>query len=581
MSQFDEFRVSLTPDLQTPGSWNVLLDECPVAALNGPKGTVQPTVTRDQLVRLRSRHGWPNLADLKTIGQSVWQSLMTPDLKAALFACLGQAQMTHRGLRLVFTIIGEEPEPAGPGQIRLQELPLEALYVDQLNFLAPNMKTPVSRSLKFKPDRDPVKLILPLRLLLVVATPNDKPPANMPAEQHAIQQALGGLTASGAVKLDFCEPATRAELTARLQQGYHIFHFIGHGAFETVDADPSPRPHLCLERPDGQSDPMDADTLAQLMLNTGVQLVVMTACSSANPVPEDKLYHARAFDGVAQRLMSDNSGVSAVVAMQFDLESQAAVTFSHTFYTNLLVSGRTLDEVVAMCRQALVGQMNAGHRSWVTPVVYWRCKNGQVFALEDMIGPLDPEVQKLLTELNAQIQVYLKNIAEVRKMPQAMQDFATPLVAKWQQTVDELQQRKSEALGDTLRLRGGQVKSGLVIQCRLTLRLRTPAQVGDVKARVLFPQDKVQFKSAASGASTPGINLMTAIPAPGELRLLVPNASQGAQWDPLEYELGLLSFQVQAGVMEPLVEIKVDQGKVERNGIETPLEALNAVLYVD
>ena len=83
MTQFDEFRVVLTPDLQTQGNWTVLLQNCPIPALAGPKGSVQPGVTREQLIRLRSRHGWPDRNELQAIGQSVWQSLMTPDLEAA------------------------------------------------------------------------------------------------------------------------------------------------------------------------------------------------------------------------------------------------------------------------------------------------------------------------------------------------------------------------------------------------------------------------------------------------------------------------------------------------------------------
>jgi hypothetical protein len=582
MSLYDEFRVFLSPDLQAKGSWNVQLVDCPVAPLAGSKGSVQAHVTQQQLIRMRSRHGWPNLAELKTIGESVWKSLMTPSLEAAFHTCLLHSQSSNRGMRLVVHLKAEEAEPASPGKIRLQELPVEALYCAQQNFLAPNPATPVSRSLQFKADRDPYRVALPLRILVLVATPQDKPGANMQDEKDAIRNALQGLTGpGGAVELEFCEPPTRTELTARLQKRFQILHFIGHGAFDIVGDDPSPRPHLCLEHPNHQSDPVDAETLEMLLLNSDVRLVVLTACSSAAPTPAEEPYHPRAFDGVAQRMIGGASSVSAVVAMQFDLESEAAVAFSRTFYTNLLASGRTLDEIVALCRQALVGEMNAGHRAWVTPVVYWRCKEGKVFELKGIHKSLDEPTQKKLNEIDVTLRFYLKNIADVRTEPAEVQAAAAPLIAKWQQKVDDLQRERGLLLGETLRLRGGRVKAGGdPIPCPLSLRLRAPAQIGNLSLRVRYPEDKVSLSKADAGASTPGQVPLAGSGAPGELTLALQNASQGVQWLPEEYELAVLNFRVKAGVTDPIVELILTDGEVQKDGAVTNLEALSAVLFV-
>ena len=75
---------------------------------------------------------------------------MNPGLAAAFQICLTELPAGH-GLRLVVSMIGEEPQPAA-GAIRLQELPLEALYSPDTGFLAMDPATPVSRSLKFRPD---------------------------------------------------------------------------------------------------------------------------------------------------------------------------------------------------------------------------------------------------------------------------------------------------------------------------------------------------------------------------------------------------------------------------------------------
>ena len=104
MTKFNEFRVNLDPDIQASGNWNVTLVDCPMNVFVGPQGTVQGIVTHQQLLRLRSQHSWPNLEELKAIGQSVWESLMNPELKAAFFACLNLSENAGRGMRLVVSV---------------------------------------------------------------------------------------------------------------------------------------------------------------------------------------------------------------------------------------------------------------------------------------------------------------------------------------------------------------------------------------------------------------------------------------------------------------------------------------------
>ena len=579
MSDFDDFHVVLSPNLQEKGAWDVQLQDCPVPGLAGDKGRIQPAFTPEQLAALRNRHGWPNAAKLRAIGRSVWQSLMTPELSAAFTACLAHAQGSNHGMRVIISMVGEEPEAPSPNQIRLQELPLEALYLAQVGYLAPNPATPVSRSLKFKADRDPIRVIPPLRVLAVVATPQDKPAASVQQEKDVIEDALEPLKEVGAVDLQFCEPPTRAQLTERLKEGFQILHFVGHGAFEIIGDDPTPRPHLCLEH-NTQSDPLDAETLEVLLQISGVRLVVMTACSSAAPTPQQVGETVSPFDGVAQRLVAGVSGVNAAVAMQFDLESQAAVTFSGSFYKHLLQPGRKLDEVVALCRRDLVSQLNAGHRAWVTPVVYWRCKNSELFEIAPMKKPIDAPTREKLKELDAALEVYLKHISETMAMPEEIREAAAPLLARWQGEVDSLQQQRGDLLGETLRLRGGQAKSGQAIQCRLNLRLRSAAQIGDVDVRVRYDPEKIDYRGANSGASCPGNAPLVGTPAAGQVKVLVQGASQGAQWAADEYELALLSFEVKAGVTDPILEVSLADGQVEKDGTDTPFDALNAFLFV-
>ena len=462
----------------------------------------------------------------------------------------------------------------------LQELPLEVLYDHALSFVAPNPVTPVSRSLRFEPDRDPQAVTLPLRVLVVTATPKDKPPANMQQEKNEITGALSKLCGStNAVELEFCEPASRQQLRTRLQKGFHILHFIGHGAYDIEGADPSPRPHLCLVNDQGDSDPVDAETLEILLKNSGVRLVVLTACSSAAPTPQEVQETIGPFNGVAQRLVASEGGVTAAVAMQFDLETNAAVTFSRTFYTHLLAPERTLDEIVALCRQALVGQMDAGHRAWVTPVVYWRCKNGQVFQIEAIKRTLDEHTRQELAGVDIELGLRRESIAWLKSLPAEMAAFIPPKLTEIQQIIDGLLQRRGQLLGETLRLRGGSVRPGESVQCRLTVRLRTPAQVGDVRVKVRYPSDKLDFVAKSAGAQASNAPELID-PTPGEFSLRLPNASQGVQWEPDEFELAVLDFHLHDDVVDPVVDLQLESIQVQKNGATVAFDALNGVLFV-
>jgi hypothetical protein len=491
-------------------------------------------------------------------------------------------------LRRVVSVSGEEPEITDAATIGFRELPLEALHSPQYGFLASNPTTPISRSPTQEPDRDPLRVPLPLRILVVVASPRDRPPANIEQEKEIIRHALSELSGPGGpIELEFCEPPTRAELVERLRdKQFHILHFVGHGEFGIVGDDPSQRPHLVFEGPreDGQehgvSDPLDALSLESLLRNKTVRLAVITACASASPTPDEQPYRARAYDGVAQTLIRDVSGVSAVVAMQFDLESDAAVTFSRTLYESLLNPDRQLDEVVALCREALATTKSMGHRAWVTPVVYWRCKDGKVFEPVGLRAPLPPEFQRQLNQIDIVLKTTLDHIMQVLQQPAAVQDAAAPLLDQWRNSVEELQQQRDLVLGETLRLRGGSVAAGETIACPMTLRLRTAAQIGDVSVRLQYPADKVVLEGVDAGAGTPDRELLRGDPAPGELTVLVKDASGGASWDPGEQELALLRFTVNPDVTDPYLKLNITDVQAQRDGASAPFDPLHAVLFV-
>jgi hypothetical protein len=340
---------------------------------------------------------------------------------------------------------------------------------------------------------------------------------------------------------------------------------------------------LLLEQSDldHSSAALDADALDIALQSNSIGLVVMTACSSAIPAPVNNLdgYPLHAFDGIAQHLVSSDSSVSAAVAMQFDLEAKAAPIFSKFFYTNLLRPNTAVDEVVGICRKTLASSMNPGHHAWVNPVLYWRCKDGKVFDIQPFIVVLDDATREKLKGIEDQIKNFSDLIASAQSLNTDL--LASELfIQLFRDQINKLEDKRGNLLGETLRLYGGRADANRQIECRLTLRLRAPATIANINLDVCYLENKVTFIKACPANQFP--DLFPAVvgnPVGGKVKLIIPNASKGTEWNPGDYELGLLSFQVVAGVKDPAIELHIENGVVDKDGKATPFEALNAMVF--
>jgi hypothetical protein len=591
MTDYVDFRLVVSPDLANPGDWTVAIDECPVPALNGQAASLTPVMTRAQLNTLRGRNGWPNVATLRTIGADVWQSVMTPAAAAAFQASLHVAAVANRGLRVVLVLQGENPGLAGVGPgIRLSELPVEAFYTNQMQFVAQDLLTPISRSFQHSPDRDPQRIELPLRVLVAVAAPIDRPPAQVNAEVDVIRRAVAGLDGpGGSIEVDFVEQATRGDVTTRLaSKPYHVLHFIGHGGFDIVGDVDAPRAYLCFIRPDGtnRSDPTDADTLTTMLRNATVRLVVITACSSAAPTPpapndpaDPGPLGTGAFDGVAQRLVTGISPVNAAVGMQFDLEDVAAVEFSKAFYANLVHPGIAIDEVVTLARRALVNVLQAGHRAWITPAVYWRCKEGRIFDIDPSLGRISDAVLAKIHDLEIELEFHRAQLAKIAAKPPperaALQGF-------WLESINDVERlvtERADLLGETVRLTAGRAGPGAEIRCRISVRVRRAAKLELVRFRVECPTATASFSVAEQGAdaAAPPATAVT----PEAVDVVIVDPSGGKSWKAGEYELGFLRLMVAPEAPSSVINLKVSAVQATRGGKRALLRPVDGVLFVE
>lgn len=194
----------------------------------------------------------------------------------------------------------------------------------------------------------------PLRILLVTARPEGTGFLDPRGVARELLDEVADQVNAGTITLEFLRPPTVASLRNRLKditRPVHILHFDGHGVFEgEVNGHDELRKNggqqgkLAFEDSDGKLDLVEADKLAQVLLDSGVRLAVLDACQSAMGSEDD------AFSSVATRLI--RGGVDNVVAMSASVLVAATTHYFEAFYREL-VAGVPTSTAQERARQAL------------------------------------------------------------------------------------------------------------------------------------------------------------------------------------------------------------------------------------
>ncbi|MCG8457352.1 MAG: CHAT domain-containing protein, partial [Holophagales bacterium] len=198
-------------------------------------------------------------------------------------------------------------------------------------------------------------------------------PAELDLELEQIEAELGG---HHDVEPVFVRCATLEDLRRRSTEvSPHVLHFLGHGTF----SDGSGPGALSLAGSRGRVDPITGQDLAVALSGfPELRLVVLNACRSGS-MPRKKGLDP--FAGVASSLVLEGE-VAAVVAMQFRLHEDAAVSFAGAFY-GALAAGDPVEAAVAEGRQALFAQDREWQsHEWATPVLYLRTDHGRLFRFD-------------------------------------------------------------------------------------------------------------------------------------------------------------------------------------------------------
>ncbi len=298
----------------------------------------------------------------KNFGSRLFEAVFAGKVQECWRRSLDEAGRQEKGLRLRLRL-AEVPE--------LAELSWEYLYdISLKRFCALSAETPILRYLDLLQLIEPLAVQPPLKILVMISSPINHPQLDVEREWHQLNKALRDLKRRRLVSLERMDEATLPVLQQRLrQEQFHIFHFIGHGGFDAAKNDGM----LIFEDEDERGRPVSGQDLGMLLRDhKPLRLAILNACEGARSSRADP------FAGTAQSLVQQ--GIPAVIAMQFEVSDEAALTFAHQFYS-ALADQYPVDAAVAEARKAISGQGD-NNMEWGTPVLYMRAPDGHIFDVE-------------------------------------------------------------------------------------------------------------------------------------------------------------------------------------------------------
>jgi beta-lactam-binding protein with PASTA domain len=308
--------------------------------------------------------------------KALFDSLFIGATKTLFDQSIGMIRGEDSGLRIKLQIDPTDSEVAA-----LASLPWELLYREETrDYLNLSRNTPLVRYLNVQRPFAPESFVLPLRILVVMSSPEGVAALNLEQERQLIEQSWAR---QSGVEVDFLErPATTQRLSDKLtEKDYHVLHYMGHGDFDRDTG----HGVLLLEDENSQPQALDGQTLGGVILHDvkSLRLVFLNACDTAKATQKEG---QDPFAGVATAMIM--AGIPAVVAMQFPITDKAAVSFAGTFYPRI-VSGYPVDAAVAEGRKA-IKLADSSTMEWATPVLFMRSPDGVLFDIDKPMPAVEP-----------------------------------------------------------------------------------------------------------------------------------------------------------------------------------------------
>lgn len=359
--QYLDFDLLIYPHNQK-GKYQLRLIDGPGQAGN-PRATMTANNSeefQDAITRLQRNHTDSKL--LKSFGQSLYNMLLSGDLSAAYQRAITQARQGNKGLHIRLRM--DDPE--------LRALPWEYLYDSQFNyFMAAHPEVIFSRYVE---SNTPIRLmnVDSLKVLIVISDPTPESsaalnlnPIDAEYEKRLITSALDRLNYQKMnVEYDILMHAVPEEISAQLENGYQVLHFIGHSTFGKSGG------KIIMENEKHEMTLQSGQYFGDLIAGQNdLRLVVMNSCKSAVTANRPEI------NGIAYQIVE--CGVPSVVAMQYNIPDEVAILFSREFYRNL-AKNASVALATTRARAAILREFRQNRpRDFGIPVLFLRSGEGE------------------------------------------------------------------------------------------------------------------------------------------------------------------------------------------------------------
>jgi tetratricopeptide (TPR) repeat protein len=273
--------------------------------------------------------------ELKNIGQRLWQVLD----KASDFE---QARQMA-GARIQPIIIESD-------NAAIQQLPWEILYHPEQGFLGRSAGYTLSRRITGVTADQGQLEPGPLRVLLFTSLPDDLDAEtarlNVEEEQAQVQEALMPWIAKGIVELEMPDDGRFSTVKQRLKDFRpHLLFLSGHGKFHhEPHTGEAPYGTFLFESETGSSEAIRETDIAQALIGSRVQCVVLSACESGKATSD-------ALNNGLTRQLSE-LGIPHVIGMRESMLDRAGILFARHF-CDAIARKERIDVALQQARQAI------------------------------------------------------------------------------------------------------------------------------------------------------------------------------------------------------------------------------------
>ena len=298
---------------------------------------------------------------LKTVGSALWNALQLDEALEQAEAARGQAALP---------IVIESNDAA------ILALPWETLYHPCFGFLGRASGFTLSRR---NPDVQaplPEPRPEPLRILLFTSLPDDlgeQERLEIEAEQAAVQEALMSLEQQGLIELEMPDDGRLQSFRDQLHEFRpQLVYMSGHGAFTHEPHNRRAWGSFLFEDEWGNKALVDEQELADCFHNTGVQLLVLSACLSARQHPDHP------GSGLSETLY--RHGIPHVIGMRESVFDAAGIQFAGALM-RAIGARQPVDVALQQARAAILqplqgevyrnmtdpARIQAAHGQWCLP----------------------------------------------------------------------------------------------------------------------------------------------------------------------------------------------------------------------